>query len=132
MKDPYFDTERCIERLYGWWKQHKNLVVAFDYDDTLYDFHKKGYKYPAMIKLLRECSRIGFTMILFSSQSTQEEFEIIKKNLLEYDIKVDYINESPVDKKSIKPYFNILLDDKCGLGQAYNILNQTLNRIKNH
>jgi predicted mannosyl-3-phosphoglycerate phosphatase (HAD superfamily) len=132
MKDPYFDTDRCVERLVGWFHKHGNLVVAFDYDDTLFDFHKKGYRYPSMVKLLRQCSRMGFTMILFSSQSTPEEFEEIKKNLAEYDIRVDYINESPVDKKSIKPYFNILLDDKAGLGQAYNILSRTIATITRH
>ena len=132
MKDPYFNTDRCVERLYGWFREHGTLIIAFDYDDTLYDFHKKGYRYPSMVKLLRQCSDLEFTMILYSSQATQEEYDIITKDLAEYRIRVDYINESPVDKKSTKPYFNILLDDKAGLGQAFNILSQVVERIKRH
>ena len=45
-------------------------------------------------------------------------------------IRVDFVNESPV-LKTTKPYYNILLDDRAGLEDAYHILSQVVKRIKN-
>lgn len=130
IEDPYFDTERCIERLYHWYKQHKTLIVAFDYDDTVYDFHKQGYKYAKVIKLLQACQGIGLTLLLFTSIQKVSELKTIKEKLLkDYEIEVNYINESPIMKETKKPYYNILLDDKAGLGQAYEILNTVVRKI---
>lgn len=132
-KDPYFDTQRCIDRLMGWYEKHDNLIIAFDFDDTIYDFHNKGFKYPSIVKLLRQCSRLDFTTVLFSA-SKKERYPFMSKYLEDYGIKVHYINESPVvdgDMFSKKPYYNILLDDKSGLGQAYHILYNVVEQVKN-
>lgn len=129
--DPYMDTEKCVERLYSWYQAHKTLIVAFDWDDTCFDFHKKGYRYPEVFEILKECSDLGFTLILFSAKEDGQDLEGIQKMLKEEcEINVQYINESPVMPTSKKPYFNILLDDKAGLGQAYEILRETLDQIK--
>ena len=129
--DPYFSTGRCIERMMGWYHKHGNLIVAFDYDDTVYDFWKKDFAYPDVISLLQECSDLGFTMILFTGH-TDKDYETLKKDLADQGIRVDAINESTVKDEMFKKkvYCNILLDDKAGLGQAYDILRETVYRIQ--
>jgi hypothetical protein len=130
ISDPYFDTQRCVDRLYQWYKQHNTLIVAFDYDDTLYDFHKVGFKYTKIVKILKECEILGFTLIIFTAHTTEKECEDIKKIVnKKFKLHVKYVNCSPVMPTTKKPYFNLLLDDKAGLGQTYNILSQVIIKI---
>lgn len=37
-----------------------------------------------------------------------------------------FINTSPIFSRSRKPYYNILLDDRAGLEESYNILKQVV------
>ena len=129
--DPYFDSQRCVDRMMGWYRKHGNLIIAYDYDDTIFDFWKKGFAYPDVIQLLQECSDLGFVMILFTGH-TDKDYDTLKKDLAEQGIRVDAINESTVPDEMFKKkvYCNILLDDKAGLGQAYEILRETVNRIQ--
>ena len=107
-----------------------------DYDDTVFDFHGKGYSYPDVIAILKECSDLGFTIILFTTVVPSDTLngelgEKVKKLEVEYGIKVGFVNDGPVMSGAKKPYYNLLLDDKAGLYQAYVILKKTLGLIKN-
>ncbi len=42
---------------------HKSLFVAFDYDNTVFDFHNQGINYDEIIEILRICKLLGFTLI---------------------------------------------------------------------
>ena len=129
--DPYFDTNRCVLRLKKWYDGHKTLIVAFDWDDTCHDYHNKGYEYSQVMTLLKECSHLGFTLILFSTNEDDLKLESICEYLqAEQGIKVHLINEGPIMQSARKPYYNVLLDDKAGLGQGYNTLRTVVNLIK--
>ena len=39
-----------------------------------------------------------------------------------FGIEPDYVNESPLIKGTKKPFFNLLLDDRAGLEEAYTLL----------
>ena len=108
---------------------HKSLFVAFDYDNTVFDYHKKGINYSSVIELLRTCKSLGFTLILFTGNEG-EKLEVIKKDLIERNIPFDLINENPL-MKTRKPYYNILLDDRAGLKEAYNNLKRLIDEIQN-
>lgn len=41
-----------------------------------------------------------------------------------------FVNESPVFPNSEKPYYNILLDDRAGLEESYEILKYVVDEIK--
>lgn len=128
-KDPYFSNFLGVCRLVDQYKKHKNLIVAFDFDDTIYDFHKKGYEYPKVVNLLKKCSDLGFSMILFTAS---EDLHECKHYCQDLEIRVDAVNEnvSQINTKSVKPYYNILLDDKAGLEQAYKILEEAVKVIE--
>lgn len=128
--DPYFSTVRGVERLMEQYRLHKTLIVAMDYDDTIFDYHKKGYSYPKVIKLLLECQKLGFTLIMLSTKEDPEELRENVSHCAELGLRIKYINEGPIMPKAKKPFFNIYLDDKAGLAQAYDILNQTVQLIR--
>lgn len=108
---------------------HKSLFVAFDYDNTVFDYHSEGINYEAIVKLLKTCKSYGFTLILFTGNEG-EKLDIIKQDLIERDIPFDLINENPL-MKTRKPYYNILLDDRAGLKESYNNLKRLTDEIRN-
>lgn len=130
--DPFIDNELCIQRLVDNWKLHKGIIVAFDFDNTVYDYYNNGYTYTKVISLLKECKNMGCTLIL-STCCDESKFDFMINQLRNDGIEVDYINESPpyIPFTGNKVYYNILLDDRAGLGSAYNILKKAKERIKN-
>lgn len=129
-KHPYLSDNFCINRLLNEYNLHKSLVVAYDLDNTVNDYHNKGHDYSEVIELIRECKEVGFHLIVFTAE---EDTEKVKKILELNNIPFDSINENPPFWKSNarKIYYNILLDDRAGLNSAYEQLKEVLKRIKN-
>jgi len=130
--DPYLNDDMCIDRLVENWKLHNGIIIAFDFDNTIFDYYDKGYRYDKVITLLRECKDMGCTLIL-STCCDESKFEFMENKCIEVGIHIDYINESPpyIPFTGNKIYYNIMLDDRAGLSAAYKILYETKERIKN-
>lgn len=122
-KHPFLNQQNTKARLLEECMKYNGLIVAFDFDNTIFDTHNNGYDLSEVIKLLRECCKLeGFTMVLFTVEFEQEKLEKKKKYCEEIGIRVDYINESPILTGAKKPYYNILLDDRAGLLEAFDNL----------
>lgn len=129
--DPYFDTDRCVARLMEQYELHKNLIVAFDFDDTVYDYHKKGFYYPKVVGALRRCQDMGFTLIMLTTSELDEQLSMNRDYCHDVlGLSIVWINQGPVMPKARKPFFNVYLDDKAGLEQAYETLSRTLDKIQ--
>lgn len=129
MTDEYLKPNASFLRLLNEYKQYKSLVIAYDLDNTLYDFHKKGETYTMVMELLRELKEIGCYMICFTANSDQQfVFDYLTQNKIPFDA----INENPPFFKceERKIYFNALLDDRAGLIQTYNELKLLTTLIK--
>jgi len=129
--DPYLDDKNCSDRLYEEYKKYGNLIVAYDYDNTVFDYHKKGYQYTELINLLKECRKLGFHLTVFTS-CNDDRFPEIESYLKSNNIPYDWINDTPefIPFKGRKVYYNILLDDRAGLSAAYNQLWTVIYRIR--
>lgn len=121
MKDRYLQQEESYYRLKTEYEKHGSLVIAYDFDNTVFDFHSVEDTYPLMIELLQNLKSINCYLICFTSK---EDIESVKDYLLENGIPFDGINENPPFFKSASPkiYYNALLDDRAGLIQTYNEL----------
>lgn len=128
MRDEYLVENASLQRLLREYKEHKSLVIAYDFDNTVYDFHKKGNTYNDVIVLLRELRDLGCFLICFTA-NTDELF--ITKYLIENNIPFDSINANPpfFQCNARKIYFNALLDDRAGLIQVYNDLRLLISLI---
>ena len=126
--DPYLDCVNCVDRLMKEWDEHGSLFVAFDFDNTVFDYHRKGFSFPAVEFLLKECKKAGLKLILFTAKETKEELDRCVDYCKERGYEPDFINMSPV-MNTKKPYYNILLDDRAGLEGAATILSIALIRI---
>ena len=117
------------QRLQNDYLEHGSIFVAYDYDNTVFDYHHQGVDYTKIINLLSVCKSLGFTLILFTGNEG-EELENVKNDLKKRNIPFDLVNENPL-MKTRKPYYNILLDDRAGLEEAYNHLKKLTDAIQN-
>lgn len=129
-QDPYFSTELGVQRLLEQYHIHKNLIVAFDFDDTIFDYHKKGFTYPKVVELLLECQSLGFTLVMLTTTENDQHLIENVKYCERLGLHIAYVNTGPVMPKAVKPFFNVYLDDKAGLHQAYEILSTTIKLIQ--
>lgn len=125
IQDRYLDLNEGVKRLVSDYKKHGNLFVAFDFDNTVFDYFTQGDTYPKIEGLLCFLKKIGFKLILFTGNEGAKLDDIVEY-CNERGYRPDYVNESPV-MKTTKPYYNILLDDRAGLNDAYQTLVLTLN-----
>jgi len=116
------------ERLRKDYQTHGSLFVAFDYDNTVFDYHEQNINYDKIINLLRECRELKFTLILFTGNEGRK-LEVIIQDLKNRNIPFDLINENPI-MKTRKPYYNILLDDRAGLLESYTNLKKLIDEIR--
>jgi hypothetical protein len=132
MLDEFLYENANKERLLEDYKKHKSLIVAYDFDNTVYDYHKKGYTYNNVISLLRECHKLGFYLIVYTCKdSSKHDFLInyLKDNSIPYD-SINKNHPSTDFGGDGKLYYNILLDDRAGLISAYHDLKYVIEKVK--
>lgn len=132
-QDPYTSTSKASQRLFKEWQKHPKLIVGVDFDDTFFDFHGTGNDHKRVIDVLKKCNQLGFHVVLWSA-SKPERFAFMQEYTRSLGIVIASINENPIplpfgnDKKI---YYNILLDDRAGLGQALDTLEIVIGMIEN-
>lgn len=128
--DEYLKPNASFLRLLNEYRTYGKLVIAFDLDNTVYDFHKKGETYEQVITLIRELHDADCYLICFTANSDRDFVEAFLQN---NHIPYHSINENPpffkCDERKI--YFNALLDDRAGLHQVYTELKLLLKLTKN-
>jgi hypothetical protein len=126
--DHFLNKENTYRRLFAEYEAHNSLVVAYDFDNTVYDFHNKGWKFDEVVNLLRKLKSINCYLIVFTAN---EDMETVVNYLVENNIPFDGINENPpfFESASRKIYYNILLDDRAGLKECFDHLNKLYNEL---
>lgn len=127
---PFLNRSACVHRLVDEYRRYGYLVIAFDFDNTIYDYHGKGHDYSEMINLLKQAKGLNCYLIVFTAeQNTSKVVDFLHSESIPFDS----INENPpfFKSESRKIYFNILLDDRAGLQEAYEQIKDTFHIIKN-
>jgi predicted HAD superfamily phosphohydrolase YqeG len=127
-KHPYLNHATCVARLREWYEKNGGLIVAYDFDNTVYDYHHKGHDYEEVVTLIRKAKQAGCYLIVFTGN---ENTELVVKHLRDNNIPFDVINEhAPFAPSSArKIYYNILLDDAAGLESAVRQLEEFINEL---
>ena len=131
--DPYMYKSQCLARLLDEYNKHKSLIIAVDHDDTVFDFHKKGYTYEKTIEIVKKCKESGFYIVLFTACSKDRWKEMNEWWLENIGFKPDSVNKNPIELpfgNDGKIYYNILLDDRAGLNSSLGILDSFFRIIK--
>ena len=130
--DFYLEDVNVTGRLITEWKKYGKLVVAYDYDNTVYDYHHAGLFFDEVAQLLRECKEFGAHLVVFTA-SAESKYPEIAAYLRANRIPFDAINENPTfvpATNAVKIYYNILLDDRAGLSSAFRCLKSALETMK--
>ncbi|MBB6672212.1 hypothetical protein [Cohnella nanjingensis] len=130
--DFYLEDDNVVARLVAEWKKYGRLVVAYDYDNTVYDYHHAGLAFDDVIALLRACKEQGAHLVIFTACG-EAQYPEIRAYLTANRIPFDAINENPPFVPVGSPhkiYYNILLDDRAGLSSAYRCLKSALDMMK--
>lgn len=122
MNDYYLNDENVTDRLIEEWKKYGKIIISYDFDDTVFNFHgKEGRIYDDVVSLLKRCKKIGAYFIVFTAN---DDINMIEAYLTGSNIPFDKINENMefIKFTGRKIYYNVLLDDRSGLRSAYDTL----------
>jgi hypothetical protein len=128
--DEYLIPNSSFLRLYNEYKKYGSLVVGFDFDGTVHDYHKTGTSHEKVRQLLRDLKLIGCKLVCWTAYP---DLEYVANFCKENNIPYDDINKGgiPLGWESAKPFFSVLLDDRAGLQQVYQELTLLINLINN-
>lgn len=131
--DFYEDYKNFYNRLESEFKKYGRLIIAVDFDDTIYDYHRTGKFHDHVISLLRRWRNHAFIYIFTArNEARQKEVEMFCKG---NDIPYENINIGCQDKHldfgSRKPFYSVLLDDRSGLGFSVSALEELITKIEN-
>jgi hypothetical protein len=131
----FMRQNNLVTRLLRLYEAHGSLVVAVDFDNTLFDFHYEREKhsrprhdYSEIYELLRRLKAIGCFIVIWTAN---EDERFIQRFLSKERIPYDAINENPPFFKgqSRKIYYNVLLDDAAGLRETCILLCRFLDHV---
>jgi hypothetical protein len=129
LKHHFLNSENTYQRLLKEYKQYGSIVVAVDFDNTLYDYHKTGLDCSELIELAQNLKKICCSIVLWTAS---EDIDFIQNYCSERAIPFDLINENPsfFTSNSRKIYYNELLDDRAGLTESYQRLCRLYDEVK--
>lgn len=118
-----------LERLVKQYQKQDKLIIAYDIDDTVRPMYCADCgDVQSLLRMIKNTLDAYF--IVFTSN---EDINGVKEYLDKWDIPYDAINENapfvPFEKGKI--FYNVLLDDKAGLGEVVNTLKQLLYLVRN-
>jgi len=128
-QDEYLVPGSSLDRLINEYDRYGSITVGFDFDNTVYDYHKTGASYENVRQLLRDLKSIGCKLICWTAQ---KDLPFVSEFLKENNIPCDGINTEgiPLPWESRKPFFSALLDDRSGLLQVYQELKILVELVK--
>jgi hypothetical protein len=122
--------DKYVERLLKEWTEHKKIIISCDFDSTLkyWNTINNHQDMGRTIELIKKAQSIGCYLVIFTA-SEEERYPEILKYCSDVGLVVDCINKNPFPMKygnSGKIYANIYLDDRAGLVQSLDILEETM------
>lgn len=127
--DRYLKENSAYDRLWAEYDKYGSLIVAVDFDDTVFDFHGTGESYEMVRQLIRDLHEIGCYIIIWTGN---QDTVFIKSFLAENNIPYNSINEdAPYGVRgNRKLYGNVYIDDRGGLDSVYRDLTKLVLEVK--
>jgi hypothetical protein len=115
--DEFLIPNANFMRLYEEYKRYGSLSIGVDFDNTIYDYHKKGYGYETVIDLCIRAVELGMKVHIFTANP---DHALVTQYCAEKGIQIEGINTCGVKLgwESRKPFYSLLLDDRAGLISA--------------
>ena len=123
--NPNLDKNYRLQKILRNYKKFGNVVVGVDFDFTLVDAvtHET---YQDIVEILKRGQRKEITYCVWTANDDEE---YVTSKWYEAGLCFQYYNQSPINLGSIKPHFNILLDDSAGLKEALDLFIEFLDYL---
>lgn len=122
--------QKYIDRLLNEWKQHKKIVIACDFDDTISPWRLDDPQTFSRVKsLLKRCKEAGAYIVIWTASETKR-YPLIEQFCKDNELEIEGININVLDLvwgNNAKIYANIFIDDRAGLNESLTILESALN-----
>lgn len=128
--DPYLDFDRFYQRIRDEYVKYGRIIIAFDFDDTVFDTHENGWMYEGVIQTLNRWT--GRAYFICWSASGKERYPMMQEYFDRFGIPCDAINQNApwISIKHRKIYANVYLDDRAGYAYGLAALNKLMNEIE--
>lgn len=124
--NPFLNSDLRFMKMINNYNKFGSLVIGVDFDFTLND-PVTGETYLDIVSLIKELNKLNFKICIWTANEDREYIEKIWNN---FNLKWNCYNYSPINPSSIKPHFNILLDDSAGLSESVDLCWMIINYIK--
>lgn len=137
--DEYMIKNKAYNRIKDEYKKYgKTFIIACDFDNTLYDYHKKGNTYNKMIELMKWWQDKA-KVVIWTGRHEEAQYVEIREYLANIGLtRVNGINEDTEEAKFNKAMYggrklfaNIYVDDRAGLNETYEMLTRLKTEIEN-
>jgi len=122
-----------IERLVNEWIEHDKIVLAVDFDDTIFPYrHRSGRECKKTLKLVRWCVDVVGAYVVIHTSSAPDRYDEIREFCKKNNLEIHTINKNPISLpygNQGKPYFNWQLCDRSGLGYAEVVLELAAKKV---
>ena len=117
IKDNTLTTARLVTE----YLKHDNIIIGVDFDDTIHDTFSRGLHHiNELISILKELQNDhNCTLCVWTANPNEQK---VRDYWESYGLRIDAYNESPLKSEkfnNVKPYFNVLLDDRAGLDSTF-------------
>lgn len=111
--------------------EHNNLIIAVDFDDTIYDWKSVGLSCDYVINLVKRCQeKLNAKIMLFTCR-IDHHLEFALRHCKEIGLELWGVNYNPEHGPTAgKPFYNVLLDDKACLDQVCSILETLIEQVE--
>lgn len=124
LKDDALKDDFLYKRLFDAYEEHDRLIIAYDLDDTVRPYKSKSCE--DVKTLIKRAKRIlkPYFIVFTANPHKEKNIAFLEAEGLPYDA----INENAefIGRygDGLKVYYNLLLDDKAGLKEAYDALDR--------
>ena len=127
--------QKYIDRLTKEWKQHKNIIIAVDFDDTISPWGlNTTQECNWVVEKLKTYQQQGAYIVIFTACNS-DRFEDISNFCSQNDLMISSINKNAFELpygNNGKIYANVFLDDRAGLFETIEILDGALCNMNAH
>ena len=125
--------QKYIDRLTKEWLQHKNIIIAVDFDDTISKWGlNTTQECNYVIEKLKKYQEQGAYIVIFTA-CNEDRYEDISNFCNQNGLMIASINKNAIPLpygNNGKVYANVFLDDRAGLYEALEILDGALINVK--
>lgn len=127
--DEFLIPNANFKRLYEEYKRYGSLAIGLDFDNTIFDFHNKGYDHSTVIDLIIRAQDLGMKIHIFTANP---DHVMVHEYCTSKGIQIEGINTDGVNLgwESRKPFYSLLLDDRAGLISAVDDLTRLVNVLE--